>query len=631
MSIENNRPPWKRFLTIQTVSSLALLVVAIVAVRWIVATQRAPGSMTITEAQGMDMTTSKPPPGVQPVAAEPAVRRSLAGKTWYPATLQSYADEEVVARIPGRLVRLTVYPGDRVTPGQLLGVLDAPEYVAQAGEAAMMARSMLAMATAAEREQQAASAMYRRALSEQSAAQSSIARANNESAAMTAERDQMLAEAKMADSELDEARAAAKYQEANLLRQRKLQVSGAISLDELQVAQKERDMAVAKVAAAQAKGESARRRADVAERKRSAARSEVLTAQAMYKAAQADAEVAKAGQLKAKAEAEARKREYQAGASGASGFEAMAGFRNLRALSNGVVSERLVAPGTSVMAGQVVLRLKVMDRMRVQADLPQSNATSVSLGQQVDVKVGDRLSHAIVSAIFPAVNEATRTFRIEAILENGSGLFKAGSFATVALVAPSATTTLVVRTSAVQADLEGGAFVWVLQETAGSGQPTDWTCTMHPEISKPGAGTCPICKMDLVPRSRMGNVVAVMQTVQLGKSDGKYTEVVQGLRERQQVIWAGFEGLQPNTPVKSVEWGANGARDLPNPEGGMPDMDDSKAPPSNHAQDAGTKGGAESGDSTEVWTCPMHPEILRPGPGECPICHMDLERKADKK
>jgi Cu+-exporting ATPase len=29
--------------------------------------------------------------------------------------------------------------------------------------------------------------------------------------------------------------------------------------------------------------------------------------------------------------------------------------------------------------------------------------------------------------------------------------------------------------------------------------------------------------------------------------------------------------------------------------------------------------------SASVWTCPMHPEIRRPGPGTCPICGMALE------
>src|SRR3954447_10543597 len=32
---------------------------------------------------------------------------------------------------------------------------------------------------------------------------------------------------------------------------------------------------------------------------------------------------------------------------------------------------------------------------------------------------------------------------------------------------------------------------------------------------------------------------------------------------------------------------------------------------------------ATPGQATE-WTCPMHPEIRRPGPGPCPICGMAL-------
>jgi len=34
--------------------------------------------------------------------------------------------------------------------------------------------------------------------------------------------------------------------------------------------------------------------------------------------------------------------------------------------------------------------------------------------------------------------------------------------------------------------------------------------------------------------------------------------------------------------------------------------------------------GARGGSATE-WTCPMHPEVVRPGPGSCPICGMALE------
>ena len=32
--------------------------------------------------------------------------------------------------------------------------------------------------------------------------------------------------------------------------------------------------------------------------------------------------------------------------------------------------------------------------------------------------------------------------------------------------------------------------------------------------------------------------------------------------------------------------------------------------------------------SSAIWTCPMHAQIRRPGPGNCPICGMALEPEA---
>ena len=44
-------------------------------------------------------------------------------------------------------------------------------------------------------------------------------------------------------------------------------------------------------------------------------------------------------------------------------------------------------------------------------------------------------------------------------------------------------------------------------------------------------------------------------------------------------------------------------------------------------------GGGEkaSVESSELWTCPMHPSVIRPEPGQCPICGMDLVLMEDKE
>ncbi|WP_459975054.1 heavy metal translocating P-type ATPase [Nocardioides pyridinolyticus] len=43
-----------------------------------------------------------------------------------------------------------------------------------------------------------------------------------------------------------------------------------------------------------------------------------------------------------------------------------------------------------------------------------------------------------------------------------------------------------------------------------------------------------------------------------------------------------------------------------------------------HGAQAASAGAVQAAEPTE-WTCPMHPEIRRPGPGACPICGMALE------
>lgn len=39
--------------------------------------------------------------------------------------------------------------------------------------------------------------------------------------------------------------------------------------------------------------------------------------------------------------------------------------------------------------------------------------------------------------------------------------------------------------------------------------------------------------------------------------------------------------------------------------------------------------GISKDNALAVYTCPMHPEVQQPGPGKCPKCHMDLVPKQD--
>jgi multidrug efflux pump subunit AcrA (membrane-fusion protein) len=93
-------------------------------------------------------------------------------------------------------------------------------------------------------------------------------------------------------------------------------------------------------------------------------------------------------------------------------------------------------------------------------------------------------------------------------------------------------------------------FVWVAVEKKGGATPTDWTCPMHPEVSNPGPGICPSCKMDLVPREGSGRFVAEMRPVRTGPSDGTRVAVLSGLNPGDRVITSGHEDLFPGAAVE---------------------------------------------------------------------------------
>lgn len=600
--------------------TLFLLIGSVVAVNWIVTNKRAPGSMTVIEAQGMDMTGMKAPVGTQPVSVEPVRFMSLDGGKSFPATVAAFSDEEIVARIPGRISRILVYPGDRVSPGQLLATIEAPEYDAERRKAAAISGAKSAEVVSAEREVE----HHRNALSKARATvkAASIARSRAQTDAEAAElelqktRDELVAK----QAEVEERQAELRYAEQDLARQKALYTKGAISLDELQASQRDRDAAKAKVQNAEAASQSASQSVRIAEKRVKAAGQMVAEADTAITGANAEAGQAQEGIAQAHADASARRFESSAANAEASGAAAVADYRQLRALGSGVVSERNVSPGTPVMAGQVVLRLKAVGRVRVQADVPQSLSGSLRTGTPVRI-VGDSFEKSgHLTSVFPSVDAQTRTFRVETVIENPEGLLKPGMFVRLE-AGGSGDRTLAVRSVAIQSQ-ESGKYVWVVKQKAGTGK-TDWTCTMHPEVSMPGPGKCPKCGMDLTQREKGGSMVAHRQPVTVGATGGDYTSIVSGLNEGDQVIWQGFDDLIEGTPVQPVGADSKQPANPPSlPSDSMPGMDMSGSKPK--APTSPAKGVKAD------YSCPMDPEVHSDKPGKCPKCGMDLVKQAAK-
>ena len=543
------------------VPSILLLILAILVVRWIVISNREPGAMTPLEAQGMDMTTMRSPSGVQPVGAEAASIRPVGSQSSYPGTVFAYSDEDLVARIPGRIVAIPAYPGTRVKKGQLLFRLEADEYALQAAQSKMQGQAGLAMVSVAQREVSRVQATHDRIVVEIAAMAAAERKARAERTVAVTESLAARESVKIKSADVQEAQARLDYADKDYAREQQLYKQGAISLDELQQSEKDRNAAAARLQAAKSSLEAEKLAADSAQSRVDAADAAISAAVGNHAAARKRAEESQAEIAKAAAEVEVSRADARAAASGAGSARIISGYREMRALDDAVVSERLISPGSLVQPGQPILKLKVVDRVRVQARVPVDKAASLHPGDMLTMSVGKATHRGTVTSVFPTADPATRTVTVEAVLQNKGGDIIPGAFVQVSISSGHAEPQLSVRKEAVFHDSSGAAYVWVVAHRMA--EKSDWTCVMHPQVSEGGPGKCPICGMPLTRREASGTSAATFRKVEVGGSDGKYTAIMSGIKEGEKVIYAGADDLHEGTPVQLVPWGESGPKSLP--------------------------------------------------------------------
>lgn len=489
-----------------------------------------PGQMTVLESQAMDMSSMVPPKGAVPVAIAPAERKEIEGSVIYTGTAQAYEDEDVYPRVIGRIVKMPVYPGDRVSKGQLLVQLDPStqsEYKAKRDEAQFAYDSAMHNAGVAK--------------AEFSQKQYELKAATDAEAA--------------ALQDVDEAQANLNYWKPEIEREKNLYEKQVVSLAEYQQEEASYKAAMAKTEAAKAKLRQA-----------SNAR---LAAQAAV-----DAMVHHIGHIYDEAK--------RAGAAeqNASIYDK---YTRILARDEGVVTKRLISPGVVVNPGMLILKVAHIRQVRVQAEVASDDVSRIHLGDPVLIRgsqSNEEEVKATVTSIFPAADPTSRTFTVEALLDNVIApaanvtnfgpqqiktvtqyRFLPGQYVVMRIVTGT-NLGLVIPTSAV-IWTEGRTRVWRAASNGGGGEQKQYTCTMHPEVISDKPGKCPKCGMELVPKVRGGSRVAQLADIKIGLSNTDETEVVKGLAEGDGVIYAGYERLQDGMPVVATQWGVGGPEKLP--------------------------------------------------------------------
>lgn len=409
---------------------------------------------------------------------------------------------------------------------------------AQAGVA--QARGAVADAESGKRKAQAG---VRTAETELAAARSEAAGAEQDTQAAAEERANAAADlegtrTQIADAQagLQAARADQQYQAERLKRSQVLLTSGAVSREEFEQDRALARNADAKVRQAQARLDQvnaavrgAQSRVRKAEAMLAAARAKVSQmaakvqgAQTRIEEAQADvaASAAKLEQMRAAVDAAQANARSMAAASNAAQHEiphaaaavqqaraqlttaqVVRGYTEIRANVDGMITQRLIGPGTLVNPGQTILRVSQVSPIRLQANVAEGDLARIYPGDPVRVRrTGEgRVLTARVSAVFPAVDPSARTGVVEAMLPNRDGYFLPGQYLQMEIVTAAARNAVVVPARSLQWQprptgevlaTSATPSVWLIQ--AGEAEKTIYTCTMHPEVKQDKPGKCPI-------------------------------------------------------------------------------------------------------------------------------------------
>jgi RND family efflux transporter MFP subunit len=182
-----------------------------------------------------------------------------------------------------------------------------------------------------------------------------------------------------------------------------------------------------------------------------------------------------------------------------------------RAPFAGVIDSRNVAPGSFVNVGDPVASLVRTHPLRFRAAIPERRSTQIRVGQDVRVFVEGEKSPVVatITRVSPSLDLASRSLLIEADIDNVEGRFRTGLFAEGEVVVDMNDRALAVPESST-ASFAGVDKVWVVREG-----------------------------------------VAVSRRIRIGRREGGFVEVLDGLKPDEVVISNGQDGR--DGPVRVAE------------------------------------------------------------------------------
>jgi len=148
-------------------------------------------------------------------------------------------------------------------------------------------------------------------------------------------------------------------------------------------------------------------------------------------------------------------------------------YVNIVASSPGYVVKRLVAPGVLVQPGMPVLKVAQIDRVRLQANVGEKDLGSIRVGSTVWVATPASSRTPLVAkvtAVFPFVEQGSRTAVVEALVDNVARRLLPGQYVTMQFATEQRDQALIAPVSAI-VRTGGRAIVWAVREGRAESRP----------------------------------------------------------------------------------------------------------------------------------------------------------------
>ena len=152
-------------------------------------------------------------------------------------------------------------------------------------------------------------------------------------------------------------------------------------------------------------------------------------------------------------------------------LQQLQGFEQVLAPFEGVITARNVERGdlvTTGAAGKPLFSIAQSGTLRIQVDVPQSEAVNINDGQKAAIVVRERLGREYTGTVVrsaASLNSAARTMLTEVQVDNRDGSLLPGMYAQVRFTLPDQRTSLIIPTSSLIIDQKGMHVVTVQNGT----------------------------------------------------------------------------------------------------------------------------------------------------------------------